>query len=330
MDKRKKDHIEYAFESRMGLEDKDQRFIYEPMHGSHREARLEPVTFAGKTLRAPIWVSSMTGGTRQAYNINRNLARVCKEFGLGMGLGSCRPLLESKDHLEDFDVRSEIGEDLPLYANLGIAQIEHLIETRQTDRISEVVAKLRADGLIIHVNPLQESLQPEGDRIEVPPAETIQAFLELSSFPVIVKEVGQGMGPESLRTLMSLPLAAIELAGFGGTNFSRLELLRVGGTPEEFFMPLSRVGHTAEEMVEMINQALEEIPKPGCQQIIVSGGIRTFLDGWYLINKLSLPAIYGQASSFLKFAAEGYEPLRIFVESQIRGLEIARAFLKVR
>ena len=330
MDQRKKDHIRYAFDARLAAGEVDSRFNYEPMLGSHAAARLDPVSFAGKTLRAPIWVSSMTGGTKKARVINHNLARICKEFGLGMGLGSCRPLMENDCRLRDFDVRDVIGDEQPLFANLGIAQIGQIIENGQTEKAFRIVERLRADGLIIHVNPLQESLQPEGDRINIPPIETITRFLERTPFPVIVKEVGQGMGPQSIRTLLQLPLAAIELAAFGGTNFSKLELMRTGDTPEAFYMPFSHIGHTAEEMAGMINDALRDIPRPACEQIIVSGGIRSFLDGWYLINKLSLPAVYGQASAFLRYATGSYEELQVYVRSQIKGLEIARAFLKVK
>ena len=107
---RKSDHINMAFNSQVKRADLDSRFIYEPMLSGHKSVRKsKPNNFAGKTLDHPIWVSSMTGGTVQAKNINLNLARVAKEFGLGMGLGSCRPLLESKDRWSDFDIRATIG-----------------------------------------------------------------------------------------------------------------------------------------------------------------------------------------------------------------------------
>src|SRR5690606_18585640 len=120
--------------------------------------------------------------------------------------------------IADFDWRQTIGSELPFYANLGIAQIEVLLEERAIERVHALVERLGADGLIIHVNPLQEWFQPEGDRLRVSPLETIQRFLEIAPYPVIVKEVGQGMGPASLRALLTLPLAAVEFGAFGGTN----------------------------------------------------------------------------------------------------------------
>ena len=119
MTDRKKDHIDLAFKARAQMDEIDRRFNYEPLMAKHPSGELPAFDFLGKTMRAPIWISSMTGGTRLAGKINRNLARACNKFGLGMGLGSCRALLESDEHLEDFDLRNIIGTELPFFANLG-------------------------------------------------------------------------------------------------------------------------------------------------------------------------------------------------------------------
>jgi isopentenyl-diphosphate delta-isomerase len=329
---RKQDHIELAFRSKLELTELDARFDYEPLLSAHPESgSLKVIDFLGKKLKAPIWVSSMTGGTKWAHTINHNLARACRDFGLGMGLGSCRSLLYSDETLADFNVRHLIGDDLPLYANLGIAQMEQLMAAGQTERIDALIEKLQADGLIIHVNPLQEVLQPEGDRFKNPPLQTIEAFLKTSRVPVVVKEVGQGMGKKSLRELLQLPIQALEFAAAGGTNFSKLELMRADTSQQEAFRSLARVGHAAHEMVLFTNELVEELgAKIRCRQIIVSGGVRDFLDGYYFINKLKLPAVYGQASGFLKYAQGDYEVLYNFVKTQINGLELAQAFLKLK
>ncbi len=330
MEERKKDHIELAFQSQIAQLEIDDRFYYEPLLGVHSDEPWPPFTFLGKTFRIPLWVSSMTGGTKMAHTINHNLARACREFGMGMGLGSCRILMEDDRYLPDFDVRDLVGPDQPLFANLGIAQLEKHFLDRNYDPVNVLVSKLRADGLIIHVNPMQESLQPEGDRLSVPPIEVIEDALKNLDFPLIVKEVGQGMGPESLRRLFRLPLAAIDFAAFGGTNFARLELMRASDEEKEFYGPLAYVGHDAGQMVEMVNHILEENPDPPCREVIISGGIRSFLDGYYLINRLQLPAIYGMASAFLRHAQGDYETLRQFIHWQIRGLQLARDFLTVK
>ena len=292
---------------------------------------LRPFPFLGKNLRTPIWVSSMTGGTAMAGKINHLLARACAEFGMGMGLGSCRQLLYSDEHLPDFDVRETMGADLPLFANLGVAQIEKLFELKEIERIQTLLQKLRADGLIVHVNPLQEAMQPEGDVFKRPPVEVVQELLQAVDFKIIVKEVGQGFGPESLRALLQLPLAAIEFAAAGGTNFAKLELLRSDANKQEIFEKIAAVGHTAPEMIEWANALKIELGEH-CRtpNLILSGGVSDFMDGYFLIQKSTFAAVYGQASGFLKHAQGEYAELRSFVQAQVRGLELASAFLRIK
>lgn len=331
MEDRKKDHIDLAFDSQTMARDIDNRFYYEPMLSPHPQNAIPEYPFAGKVQKLPMWVSSMTGGTKMAGIINRNLARACREFGMGMGLGSCRIIMDDDRYFPDFDMRDIIGEDMPLYANLGINQLEIIIRDNQLGKLDDLVGKLRADGLMIHVNPMQEWFQPEGDRLEKTAIESVQALLDHADFPIVVKEVGQGMGPDSLRALLELPLAAIEFAAFGGTNFARVELLRNDQAQQELFEPMTRIGHDALQMVHMVNAIVEEAPDlVRCRQLIISGGIKSFLDGYYLIQKSTLPALYGQASGFLRHARGDYDELKTYVESQVKGLQVAFAFLKVR
>ncbi len=331
MEDRKRDHIELAFASQTLVAGMDTRFMYEPMLSPHPDNNIPETEFLGKKIRLPLWVSSMTGGTKLAGTINRNLARACNEFGMGMGLGSCRIIMDDDRYFHDFNMREIIGNDLPLYANLGVNQLEILLKEKKVDKIIRLVDKLRADGLIIHVNPFQEWFQPEGDRLQQSAIESLRDLLEQVDFPVMAKEVGQGMGIESLRALLKLPLAAIEFGAFGGTNFARVELMRNSEQPRELFEPLSYIGHDATQMVDMVNHILEQEPEQiHCKQLIISGGIQSFLDGYYLIRKSKLPAIYGQASTFLKYAREDYQQLRNFLLHQIKGLQMAYAFLRVR
>lgn len=330
MEQRKSDHIRLALQSQVTLDEHDDRFHYEPLLHAHPTGDLPLIKFLGKHLRVPLWVSSMTGGAEGAYQINYNLAKACHEFGMGMGLGSCRTLLSDNTHLKDFDMRDVIGDNLPFYANLGIGQLEQLIHGNRITVIHDMVARLRADGLIIHINPLQEWFQPEGDRLAYPPIDTIRRFMNLAKYPLIVKEVGQGIGPASLRELFKLPLAAIEFAAFGGTNFARAELLR--GSPERKYLyePYTKVGEPGDEMIGYVNEVLSTHPTPRCHEVIVSGGIRNFLDGYYLISKVHATAIYGQASAFLKHAGTGYESLQQYCADQINGLKLAYAYLTVK
>lgn len=329
---RKQDHIELAFEARVNPHQIDNRFYFEPALSGHPQAGSIPTQeFLGKTFKIPLWVSSMTGGTAMARVINHNLARACGAFGMGMGLGSCRSLLGLKSLPEDFTVRHLVGDQQPLYANLGIAQVEQLIEDQKVSTIIEMVKRLEADGLIVHINPLQEWLQPEGDRYYTAPITTIQRLLDQVDFPIIVKEVGQGMGINSLKALLELPLAAVDFAANGGTNFALLELLRSDETARDTHRGLAQIGHSAEEMNLLLQQLITQGNfEPSCRQIIISGGISNYLDGYYHLQQCPLPALYGQASAFLKYARGDYEVLEKYIAEQVRGLEMAYAFLKVK
>lgn len=326
---RKLDHIQLAFDSQ--LSDVDRRFNYEPMLSAHPNAKAIPTTeIAGVEMRAPIWISSMTGGAELAGKINLLLAEVCKSHGLGMGLGSCRPVLENSEYSNDFEIRKHIGEQ-PLFANLGIAQIEELIVANQLQKLIDMVNRLQANGLIVHVNPLQEWMQPEGDRFLMSPIETIQRVLDAVQFPIIVKEVGQGFGPKSLEVLLQMPIEALDYGAFGGTNFSKLENLRRESLERSLLEPVQHVGHSAEEMTNWVNQIAGRLgDRVQCKRIIVSGGISNFLDGFYHLQKLQMPSLYAQASPFLKYALEGESALHQFVEAQVKGLALANTYLTLK
>jgi len=328
---RKRDHIDMAFASSIGSDQLDHRFYYEPMLAGHPKEKASNFEFLGKEMRYPIWVSSMTGGTKWARTINHNLARMCGKHGFGMGLGSCRPLLEGKQHFKDFDVREFIGPSAPLFANIGIAQLQEMQASGTTDRLRVLMEQLRADGWIIHVNPMQEWLQPEGDRYYISPVETISRLLEDVEFPVIVKEVGHGFGPESLRALLQLPLAALDFGANGGTNFSKLEMMRSDKEKAKLYESLAFVGHSAEEMMAMSQSIVEELgSKCLCQSIIASGGVKSFLQGYYLVESSPLPAVYGQAAAFLKYARESFDAVDAYAQRQTEAYDLCRQLLTVR
>ena len=328
-DARKQSHLDLAFQSQSAK--LDERFYYEPMLSGHPNLDDKmPMKIGDKEMNYPIWISSMTGGTSSAGPINKILAETAKKFGFGMGLGSCRMIIEDDTYLEDFNLRPILGDAVPFYANVGIAQIEQLLQSNQANKLKQLINKLNADGLIVHVNPLQEWLQPEGDRITQSPIITINQLLNELDAPLIVKEVGQGFGPESMVELLKLPLAAIEFAANGGTNFAKLELIR-NEKLQEFFGDVVALGHSAEEMVTFLNEAVDKMgSERKCQNVIISGGVKNFLDGYYYISKSKMDAIYGQAAPFLKYANESQEALDEYAKSQIKGLLMAKGLLRVK
>lgn len=327
-DLRKQNHLDLAFASQSALV--DERFYYEPMLAGHPDFSELPIQFGRRRMAYPIWISSMTGGTSAAGPLNKILAKTANKYGFGMGLGSCRIILEDNTYFEDFNLRPILGDACPFYANVGIAQIERLLDKGQGQKLKALVQKLDADGLIVHVNPLQEWLQPEGDLIQQSPLVTIQQLLNEIDVPLIVKEVGQGFGPESMQELLKLPLLALDFAANGGTNFSKLELLR-NDNLRDHYNDVVALGHSASEMVEFLNDAVLKLgTERKCENVIISGGVKNFLDGYYLTSKANMPAVYGQAAPFLKYANASQEALDEFAEIQIKGLLMAQKFLRIR
>ncbi len=330
MEDRKKDHIDLAFSSHLDINQVDNRFDYEPLLGTHGKNDLS-FNLAGKTMQLPIWISSMTGGTQRAGTINKNLARACAEFGLGMGLGSCRILLKSPEYFDDFNVRPIMGNEVPLFANIGICQLEQMIESKTTHQLEEMVEKLQADGLIIHINPLQEAFQPEGDILRRTPIEILRQYLDTTNLKLIVKEVGQGFGKESLRQLLALPIEAIEFGALGGTNFSLVELNRSHPTAAEVYNPFIHIGHTAEDMTHTVNQLVNKMgTQIKAKNLIISGGITSLLDGYYLTEISKLPAVFGMGSAFLRHSMGKYEKLQDYVSKLANGMQLANSFLRVK
>ena len=323
MTSRKEDHLSMAQESQTSAEKVDSRFYYEPLMSAHPEKIKNTSHFGSWEFSLPLWISSMTGGADHANTINSRLASACEEFSLGMGLGSLRPLLDDRQARTDFDVK-HLMPSRPLFGNLGIAQIEALLGENNKNKIHDLVHELNLDGLIIHVNPLQEWFQPQGDRFKHPPLETIEQFLSDTRYPVIVKEVGHGMGPQSLEALMRLNLLAIEFGAFGGTNFSLLESKR--GSEENGFI---FVGHSAIEMVGFVQsiQAKSQIFKT--KHFIISGGVKDLLSGYFLSQKLP-GSLVGMANSVLVPARLGESELKNYLLGQQKQYALAEAFLKVR
>lgn len=320
MQDRKNEHIELALSSRAGIRPSwVSSLSYEPLFSSFEFKSLE-TTFLNKMIKAPFMVSSMTGGASSAYEINSRLAKMCKDFGIPMALGSCRPLLHSSKDIKDFDMRKILGDELPLIANLGIHQVDELLRSNEVKAFKNLLNDLDSDLLMIHINPLQEFTQREGDKFVRSPFHILSDFAMKVDVPFGVKEVGQGMGYKSLEALHSLPLKVIEFSAYGGTNFTNIELKRRSsvGAMES----LSFLGHDAIEMVESINR----IKNSGVEYVI-SGGIKDPLYAHYLSLSCNQKHILGLASAFLEKAMVSYEELYEFTHSFIETTKFLRNYV---
>ncbi len=248
----------------------------------------------GRRLAAPILISCMTGGTPEAARINRRLARVAQARGLAMGLGSGRALLESPQLIETFDVRGE-APDVPLLANIGAVQLNNGYGIGECRRLVEL---LRADALVLHLNALQEALQPEGDTAFRGLLEKIKRLCAHAPFPIVVKEVGWGIGGDDVRRLFAAGVAAVDVAGAGGTSWSEVERYRI----DEPWR--ARVAAAFASWGIPTVQCLIEARKAApTQALIASGGITTGID---VAKAIALGAdLAGIAGPFLRAADAG-------------------------
>lgn len=251
-------------------------------------------TVLGRNLAAPLLISCMTGGTDEARRINQTLALVAQEQRLAMGLGSGRALLEHPELIDTFDVRA-IAPDALLFANLGAVQLNKGYTADDCRRLLDL---LHADALVLHLNAIQEAVQPEGDTCFRGLLRKISALCAALDAPVVVKEVGWGISPDVVRALFDAGVAAVDLAGAGGTSWSEVERHRisepwrsnVAGAFAGWGIP------TAECL-----RAARRVEPHGT--LIASGGIRTGLD---VVKALALGAdLAGIAGPFLRAASEG-------------------------
>jgi isopentenyl-diphosphate delta-isomerase len=295
---RKADHLRINLEEDVSAKGVGAGFdTYRFMHCALPEINLSDVSTAttvlGWDLSSPLFISCMTGGTESAHRINCVLAETAAELGIAIGLGSARVLLERPEALSSFAIR-DIAVGVPLFANLGAVQLNLGVTADDCARLVEV---LGADALVLHLNALQEALQPEGDTRFGGLLERIETVAGLLPVPVVVKEVGWGISAELVGALLQAGVAAVDVAGAGGTSWSEVERHRLGG----------RAARTAEAFAGWgiptavaLTQARAAAPDA---VIFASGGVRGGLD---VAIAAALGAdLVGVAGPFLRAAGGG-------------------------
>ena len=220
--KRKIEHLDICLNEEVQFRELSTGFSdYYFIHQALPEIELADIdissTFCGKTMAAPLMISPMVGGIPSAGNLNRNLARAAQNLGLAMGVGSQRCLSDIPELLESFAVR-DVAPDILLFANLGAVQLNYGFSVADCLKL---VRSIDADGLILHLNPLQEALQSEGNTNFAGLKDKIRAVCEGLPVPVMVKEVGTGISEEAAGELALAGVAAIDVSGAGGTSWSQ-------------------------------------------------------------------------------------------------------------
>jgi isopentenyl-diphosphate delta-isomerase len=260
-------------------------------------------TFLGKHLGAPLLISSMTGGTAQAGMINQRLAELAQHYKLAMGVGSQRVAVEKPQVVDTFAVR-KYAPDVLLFANVGAVQLNY---TYGLDECMQIIDMLEADALILHINPLQECIQPRGDVNFRGLLDKIDKLCNQLSVPVIAKEVGNGISAAIAEKLLAVGVTAIDVAGAGGTSWAKVEGERAENTLQR------RLGRTfadwgipTAECVKSIRAIAPHIP------LIASGGLRHGLD---VAKAIALGAdIAGLAMPFLQAAVSSEAALQDLAE----------------
>ena len=226
--RRKKEHIDIALNRDIGFRDKTAGFEqYDFVHCALPEMAFDEtdpsVRFLGRRISFPLMISAMTGGYAGAARINRKLAEVCGSEKIALGVGSQRQTSENRDHLDTFRIVRKTAPDIPIIGNIGACQIARLDDCSPVQRMVELV---EADAMAVHLNPLQEMLQPEGNRDFRGVLKAIEKLVRALTVPVIVKEIGCGISEDVARRLAAAGVNWIDVAGAGGTSWTGIEFHR--------------------------------------------------------------------------------------------------------
>jgi isopentenyl-diphosphate delta-isomerase len=271
--------------------------------------------FLGHNFKAPIIIDSMTGGTPEATKINSRLSLAAEKFGLGMGLGSQRVGLLSSELAETYSIARSNAPNAFLVANIGGAQLSKGLKIKD---IKNMIQMIEADALVVHLNPLQELIQPEGEPKYKGVLSKIKEICSNFDIPIIVKEVGAGISMDVAKRLQSAGVSAINVAGSGGTSWAGVEKLRAETAHDSNKINLGELFWdwgipTAVSLIEVRKSV--KIP------VIASGGIRNGLE---IAKCVTLGAnMCGMAFPFLRHASKSLESLYEFTSRTLIELRSA-------
>jgi len=312
---RKSDHIKINLEKDVrsalttGLE--NYHFTHEALPELDLDRVDTSLSLFGKKLAAPILISSMTGGSDEAETINLRLAEAAQTVGIAMGVGSQRVAIEHPEQAATFQVR-RVAPGILLFANLGAVQLNY---GYNIDQCRKAVEMIRADALILHLNPLQEAVQKGGDTNFSGLAKKIEEICKKIEVPVIAKEVGWGISERTAKLLANCGVAAIDVAGAGGTSWSQVEMHRA---PDEFTRELAATfvgwGIPTAESILNTKKAVPDLA------VFASGGLK---DGLDIAKCIALGAsLGGMAGQFLKAAAVSAEQAVEMMKLTKRQIEV--------
>ncbi|MDO8490656.1 MAG: type 2 isopentenyl-diphosphate Delta-isomerase [Dehalococcoidia bacterium] len=315
--KRKSEHLEIALNEVVestqittGLE--GYRFVHQALPELDMHTIDLSCSLFGRRLTAPLIISSMVGGIEPAKQINRNLARAAQALGLAMGVGSQRVAIDDPETASTYAVR-DIAPDILLFANMGAVQLNNGYALSQCQRM---VGMIGADALILHLNPLQEALQQGGNTNFSGLLSRIEKVCRSLGVPVVVKEVGWGISEAAARRLAAAGVAAIDVAGAGGTAWSEVERFRSKTEKaNNIAAAFSSWGIPTADSIAMARRGAPGLP------LIASGGLRTGLD---VAKAIALGAdAAGIAAPLLKAATISPEAVIDILDEVTEALRIS-------
>ena len=301
--KRKSSHVDLVLNEKIDYMKSTGLEKYEFVHNALPEINFPEidtaVRFFSHRFAAPIMVSSMTGGFERAAGINSSIAELCRERNIGMGVGSQRQALLNSDYVESFRVVRRVAKDIFVMGNIGAAQVADGLAVREARKIVDMV---EANALAVHLNALQEFIQPEGDRNFRGVLIGVSHLVRVLKIPIIVKETGAGLGAATARRLIEAGVSAIDVSGAGGTSWAAIETLR--SDDRRIGRKFWNWGIPTAEALRQVNA----LPSRKKIKLISSGGIR---DGIDVAKSIALGAdLCAGAQPFLKaLDKEGTEGL---------------------
>lgn len=226
--KRKKDHLELCLTDNVAFQSKTNGFErYDFIHNAVTEVNISKISFKtklfAKKINLPFLISCMTGGTEEAEKINERLAVIAEELKIPIGIGSQRQALENKEYHNSYKVIRDIAKSVPVLGNIGAAQ---LVQSKNLTEILSLIDMLEADAFVVHLNPLQELLQKEGEPNFVGLLKKLEKLTSKAKVPIIIKEVGSGISKGAAKKLLNIGVSGIDVAGAGGTSWAGVEILR--------------------------------------------------------------------------------------------------------
>ncbi|MAO64738.1 MAG: type 2 isopentenyl-diphosphate Delta-isomerase [Balneola sp.] len=300
---RKKDHVELTvgdktqYQHPTGFE--QYRFIHNALPEVSFDSVNTEASFLDRSFSFPLFISSMTGGYADAGPVNAVIAEFCQQENLPFGVGSQRAMLEDESLTETFSIVRKKAPDAFICANIGGAQ---LIGGLSSDKLNRLIDSIEANAVIVHLNPLQELMQPEGDRDFKGILDGIEQLVTDAGLPVIVKETGAGISEHTARRLLNVGIHVIDVAGSGGTSWAKVENSRRSNT---------NASHQFNDWGNPTVECILELSKLEWErsfEIIASGGIRSAFD---IAKSLCLGAHFtASAQPIIKAVVnEGYEGL---------------------